>query len=108
MAVTFTITSQAVGGKAPSAPLFADRVNVAFTSTYTTGGDAFDPSAAIGAGKTILAIPDQILSDGRVAHYDRATAKLQVFETPASGPLAETSGGTDLTGVSGELLIISQ
>lgn len=105
---TFTNLSLAVAGNQPSAPIHAEEVQVTWAGTYTTGGDAFDPSAAIGAGKSILAIPDVILSDGRVAHYDKANAKLQVFETPASGPLVETTNGTSLAAVVGKLIIISQ
>lgn len=109
MAITFTLTNQEAGGKAPSASLFADRVLVAFDSTYTTGGDVVDFAAAIGKGRTILFVPDQLLSDGRLAVYDRVNKKVQVFEFPdAKGPATEIDNATDLSGVTAEILVLSE
>lgn len=108
MAITFTNTAQAVAGNQPSAPSFGDRVKVDWAGTYTTGGDDFDPLPTIGKGKTIVFIPNQLMSDGNLAVYDRANAKLQVFEFPTSvGPATEIAGSTALSG-SAELLVITQ
>ena len=107
MAITFTNTLQTGVGEVPSAPVFAQRVDIAFSGTYTTGGDVLDLTGAIGANKTIVYIPDFLLSDGRIAHFDRANAKLQVFEGNGVNPLVETAGSTALSG-SGEAPIVSE
>ncbi len=107
MAITHTNVLQKASGQVPSAPLFAQRVEVTLSGTYTTGGDLLAIAGAIGADKTVVYIPDFLLSDGRIAHFDRANAKLQVFEGNGVAPLAEVANTTALSGV-GEALVFSE
>lgn len=98
-------------GKEPSAPVFVDKVTVTMDASYPTGGEVLGLATKF-PGKTILAVvPTGPASDGRLAAMDLGNDKLKMFEYDydalADGGAIETPNATDLTGVTVEILVIS-
>lgn len=104
--MALTITAQAEIGAQPSAPGFVDRVRVVFDSSYSSGGELFDPTTAIGKGKTLVGVPPVIdVAGAKIIVWDRVNGKLQVL---LGATLAEVAGASDQSAVDVEVLVYSQ
>lgn len=104
--MALTITAQVEAGAQPSAPAFLDRVRVVFDSSYPTGGELFDPTTVIGAGKTLVAVPPVIdIAGAKIIVWDRVNGKLQIL---LGATLAEVAGASDQSGVDVEVFVYSQ
>ncbi len=103
--MALTITAQAEAGAQPSAPTFVDRVQVVFDASYPTGGELFDPTSVIGAGKTLVGVPPVIdIAGAKIVVWDRANGKLQIV----GQDLVEVAGASDQSGVDVEVIVLSQ
>lgn len=108
-----TVTSVAVAGAMPSAPIFHDVVSFALDNSYATGGYtglAAKVTAALKRTPTILAFIPQDCG-GYIAVWDPTNSKLKVYHynyDAADGPAIEVPNATDLSTVTVKGLLISQ
>ena len=89
--------------------------SVAFTGTYSTGGEAFDANTVSGLSNVDSVVIDNGAMQGFEARYIEATKKLAVFgesteqeddavdagaaDTAGARPFIEFANGGDLTGI---------
>lgn len=93
-------------GRVPSRPVFHETLTVTFDASYPTGGEVLGLAAAIGDGKSVVAIiPLGIASNGNVPVADIANDKLKMFVFSTG---VEVADAVDLTGVTAEILVISE
>ena len=72
-------------------------MQITFDSAYPTGGESF--TAAMAGMAQVVGVFLSPLASGYTVQWNRATAKLQVYEeeaTAAGGPLLEVANNTDL------------
>jgi hypothetical protein len=104
-----TVSKVNVGGAAPSAPMFHDRLDVVLDNSYPTGGYELNLQDVIGAGKQILSVQARgkvtatEAPDVRTYEYDAANDKL-IGLTEARAEVANT---TDLSTITVELYVTS-
>lgn len=89
-------------GLKPSAPIIIQKVKIAADDSYPTGG--YDISSAVKG--TLLGGNVSVLSDGHVAVVDRANKKVKIGKLADTTEVwTELSNGTDLSGVTGEIVL---
>lgn len=104
-----TVTIPSVGGAAPSAPLYHQRLNVVLDNSYPAGGYLLGLQARIGAGKSIISVQARgvVTSSGfpdvRSYEYNATTDKLVAL----TGARADVAAATDLSTVTVEVLVTS-
>lgn len=107
-AVTLVAASKAPG------PIRHDVVTIVGDSAYPTGGTAIDAAVATALGvlnyDILAVVPTD--SKGYQLAYIRATGKLLVrtgdYNPAADSPFTEVANAVDLSGVTFEVMIVSQ
>lgn len=112
------ITRVSQTGQAPNNPIFHDHITLVGDGAYPTGGSTGLltklRSLAGAQGRTIKTVLP-VDCKGYVPGWDAANAKLKFYRIGAldgnaasAGPLSEVGNAVDLSGVTFELLVISE
>lgn len=98
MANTVTVYEDTIEG--PNSVVYAD---VAFSSTYATGGETLTPSSfGLSAIKAVSATVTNLSATANVATYSRTTGKL-LLAAPAG---TQVANGTSLTGLTATVRVV--
>lgn len=109
MALT-SVTVAAGGGGIPSAPIYVERITAVGPASYTTNGEAFDPTSTISGNRTILSVLARgtVTSTGKpsITYYewDRANNLLVAFDQAR----VEVAGAVDLSAQTIIITVYSQ